>query len=855
MSTFRQQYKEKTFGFGNANEGRFLRTKKHEGKRKTQRAVTFNENRMISNSTESTPQNKGMQLVPAVENRLTRFLKWKVERERRRKFEQANKKPPFVVGVVHHKFCSPVSKDDSVAPTMVRKKTRNQIAPMALATPEKRITRATEKRLLNKLLTQKVTEGAVKNISVMINKEKYQREDAKSFAPVDHNFKAPVGLCQVPLFGRVAIENTPIKTKFTFSPLSTSKENRKSGTTEFNVEPVNIQENDAPNDKESDSNDAEDNSSIEAVSLKLSYDEEEIFNSSNNNNNKNEEIKSGVENVVRNSEEYTNVRHNNDEHLKEQLTHSFSLCHSPSDDIPAKDTVMKNLNISVEEEEHTAQYFQFLLSREITRLNELCKTWSEIKTKPTTTEDGQYEINQTIGQTNLLIGKKFERFRGLVADCETGKGEMLVTCKDLQGFWDVMYIEVKNCDSRFEKLEKLRSRDWKEEELPVVKHITKKKSNVKRNVAFTKSSSFKAFVAKKRQKMTQEMRSNGDMKEVDVTSNQILSNKYEKNESFNVKYKTRKFMSSTPNKKDYTPIKHNKRLSLVQEVHLSETSKKINTPLTIIKVSQMCKTPEVNLDNTISYVNFDQTPGRSILQPSENATIAESRIKFRNKVNFDDHIILNEIPIGGETQTKVDLAESLSKIESFDNFDKVIIKAERKLAFDSNKKQKINEHDENTRVLRNRTVIVLDTPTVRRKSLKEVSTSIQELEHKENKTPSERRRRKSSFKGSINDKEKMDLYSWNDNMSLEESNVRRRSTRSVKFLEKECSGWELPMTPHVGRSRAQSSDRKRSIVTENLISWETPEKRNYFLCFFFLYLYERKFIAMRKKYKYYQQLI
>ncbi|XP_017792570.1 PREDICTED: disks large-associated protein 5-like [Habropoda laboriosa] len=624
MSTFRQQYKEKTFGFGNANEGRFLRTKKHEGKRKTQRAVTFNENRMISNSTESTPQNKGMQLVPAVENRLTRFLKWKVERERRRKFEQANKKPPFVVGVVHHKFCSPVSKDDSVAPTMVRKKTRNQIAPMALATPEKRITRATEKRLLNKLLTQKVTEGAVKNISVMINKEKYQREDAKSFAPVDHNFKAPVGLCQVPLFGRVAIENTPIKTKFTFSPLSTSKENRKSGTTEFNVEPVNIQENDAPNDKE--------------------------------------KIKSGVENVVRNSEEYTNVRHNNDEHLKEQLTHSFSLCHSPSDDIPAKDTVMKNLNISVEEEEHTAQYFQFLLSREITRLNELCKTWSEIKTKPTTTEDGQYEINQTIGQTNLLIGKKFERFRGLVADCETGKGEMLVTCKDLQGFWDVMYIEVKNCDSRFEKLEKLRSRDWKEEELPVVKHITKKKSNVKRNVAFTKSSSFKAFVAKKRQKMTQEMRSNGDMKEVD----------------------TRKFMSSTPNKKDYTPIKHNKRLSLVQEVHLSETSKKINTPLTIIKVSQMCKTPEVNLDNTISYVNFDQTPGRSILQPSENATIAESRIKFRNKVNFDDHIILNEIPIGGETQTKVDLAESLSKIESFDNFDKVIIKAERKLAFDSN---------------------------------------------------------------------------------------------------------------------------------------------------------------------------
>lgn len=97
---------------------------------------------------------------------------------------------------------------------------------------------------------------------------------------------------------------------------------------------------------------------------------------------------------------------------KEQQLKKGLIHHSSSDDIPTKDTVMRNLNISVEEEEHTAQYFHFLLNKEINRLDELCEKWMEIKGQSDTTEDGQYEIIQAIGQTNLLINKKFERFRG-----------------------------------------------------------------------------------------------------------------------------------------------------------------------------------------------------------------------------------------------------------------------------------------------------------------------------------------------------------------------------------------------------------------------------------------------------------
>lgn len=38
--------------------------------------------------------------------------------------------------------------------------------------------------------------------------------------------------------------------------------------------------------------------------------------------------------------------------------------------------------------------------------------------------------------------KKFEQFRGLIAFCENGGFEKQVTVEDLQGFWEVMYIQV-----------------------------------------------------------------------------------------------------------------------------------------------------------------------------------------------------------------------------------------------------------------------------------------------------------------------------------------------------------------------------------------------------------------------------
>ena len=515
---------------------------------------------------------------------------------------------------------------------------------------------------------------------------------------------------------------------------------------------------------------------------------------------------------------------------KEQLNRSLSFGRSSNDeDIPMKDTVMKILNISVEEEEHTAQYFHFLLNREIDRLVELCNKWTKIQTEPETTEVGQYEISETIEQTNLLINKKFKRFRKLVTDCEVGKGEMLVACKDLQGFWDMMYMDIRNCDLQFEKLEKLRSQDWKEESMLVNKSFRKKIKNI---------------LTKRKKEMTERIRRNKELKSSQHLTSKI-NNKYERNISPSIKHKIKSmFVGSNEN----ALMKH--RSCLLKNSYPITTYDKVS------------KTPEVQLDDSISYINSNQTPGKSILKQPKNSAETKCCIRSTNKVNFDDHIALNEIPVDEETQIRLNLAAALLKIDNFDldSSDEVQIVTKRKLFNDispnecednakhdlqdnkitsvhaqaaiplqeSNKnfnipqrrsmrkqnsqdensvtlhqsmsldintstikkdksilnlntlsqkhilisnKNEISNCDESIKVLRNRTITSMDTPINKRKSYRKVYP--QKIEYKENKSPLEKKTRKNSFKINIHNYEKMDVD--------ENNSSKKRSIRDVEF--------------------------------------------------------------------------
>ncbi|XP_034175970.2 uncharacterized protein LOC117602277 [Osmia lignaria lignaria] len=686
MSTHQDKYKEAKFGFWNAKESRFIRVEKHEELRKKQRAKVFNENRNISTFITNKPENKGVQTASLDQDRRTRLMKWQAEREKRR-LEQLKKKPPFVVGKVHHKTYSSICNDQTVAPNMARQKIAKQTAAKPTASPPKRITRATEKRLMNKVLAQKTLNGLGKPLPSINKEQKSEKKQKQSFAPTNYKFKTPAGLTGVSLFGKVAIQDVSVsKSKF----MSTSiKMDSKNSRTEFIKEINNGKKDNTPKVNRLKDTDHSMDSSIEAVSLKLSLDDTFTCSNENDDANKVETQDNGTHNnsvaetlsskhvstpndspndPVFFSPYVVSSRGKSNARKEQQIKRGFSLNRSNSDDIPTKDTVMKTLNISVEEEQQTAQYFRFLLNVEIDRLNALCEKWTDIKEDDTTTEDGQYEINQAIGQTNLLMNKKFERFRKLVADCETGKGELLVTCKDLQGFWDMMYMQVKDCDARFERLEKLRSKNWIEEQTPVPKAKSVKKKNVtKKKPPLTKESSLRAFLAQKKKNIAQKTENN------DQCSNNMLENS--KNNS-DVSNETRR---------SFTPVSKKKtRLSLLEKSRLSTTSQNVKSPLTVIKVSQMCKTPDVELNNAISYINSNQTPGKGILKPTKSMSEVKSSVKS-SKVNFDDHVVLKKTPVDEQCKLKSDLDVMLERIDSFDfdSPDEVVINAERKLNFGS----------------------------------------------------------------------------------------------------------------------------------------------------------------------------
>ncbi|XP_033185998.2 uncharacterized protein LOC117154809 [Bombus vancouverensis nearcticus] len=883
--------KYKACNAGNTERNRIIRAARYKESRKSYRAKAFNENRNISN-TAINIQDEKAQTDPAVEDRLLRLEKWKAEREKRKKVEQRTKKQPFIVGVVHHKIYSPVTTTTPV----------NTLTTTSKSLP-KRVTRATEKRLMNKANEKKNAENSSKNLNVPNKDQRNQKKAVKSFAPEGHKFKAPPGLPKMPLFGKVVVQSmSPARlSQLLNSPTKMTRASIKNHSTECIEEKDHLSLTDT------------EDSSVESISLKLSVSDKETPSDDEIHNNNSITAASSLDNNMSTSiwssspcepaffsPHIVSSRGKSNARKEQQLRRGFSLTRSSDNDIPTKDTVMKNLNISIEGEERTAQYFHFLLNKEINRLNELCEKWAEIRTKPDTTDDGQYEINQAIGQTKLLISKKFERFRRLVNDCETGKGEMLVTCKDLQGFWDMMYIEVRNCDVRFEKLENLRAHAWKEEELFAQRPVAKKKV-VKKKVVSTKPSSVKAFLAKKKMKL----RNSGDAKEL-------------------------KSKSINSSENEIISVRDDKRLSLLQKVQSSETPKIAKSPLTIIKVSQMCKTPKIQLDDSISYINSNRTPGKSILK-QKNFNEIESTVKSANKINFNDHIILNEVSIDEETQTKMDLAAVLSKIDSFDSTE-MKINAEKKLYFDdsnsdeddfdnedkikkslgsrnsadrnihkipiirvekatplqevnkrfntpfrkitrqnavdedesvldgtftldktnketsddidlstSNDKLKkysissneeTNDQTDNVRILRNRIVTSTGTPMPRRRSSRRVSGNIQETEYKENETPMDRRRRKSRFKINASNNEKTNIellcYSCND-ICLDKSSDKRRSTRSVKFsgIEKECSNRTnkptQPLTPHVKKSKRKS--RSMSMETSSLGIEEKSSQR------------------------------
>lgn len=99
----------------------------------------------------------------------------------------------------------------------------------------------------------------------------------------------------------------------------------------------------------------------------------------------------------------------------------------------------------VEEEIHDCAYFRKILANTIDLLEARCDTWEKEQQAcgDSMTEIAHEQLLLATGMARLLIREKFAQFRGLIDNCENPASETTTLCTDLQGFWDMIYIQVK----------------------------------------------------------------------------------------------------------------------------------------------------------------------------------------------------------------------------------------------------------------------------------------------------------------------------------------------------------------------------------------------------------------------------
>lgn len=138
------------------------------------------------------------------------------------------------------------------------------------------------------------------------------------------------------------------------------------------------------------------------------------------------------------------------------------------------------LNDSVEERQNkeAALYFRTMVAKETERLMKIVNEWENYKAKNVDAIPTEYidSIDSAIGQTRLLTANKFKQFSGLIDKCESlAYEQQSVRPVDLEGFWSMVFMQVENCNARFERLNLLRLNNW---EAPELQDAKKKKSKL-----------------------------------------------------------------------------------------------------------------------------------------------------------------------------------------------------------------------------------------------------------------------------------------------------------------------------------------------------------------------------------------
>ncbi|RNA36118.1 disks large-associated 5 isoform X2 [Brachionus plicatilis] len=114
----------------------------------------------------------------------------------------------------------------------------------------------------------------------------------------------------------------------------------------------------------------------------------------------------------------------------------------------------------VEVDKRDVKYYRDLVRFSTDKLTNLAAQWTKENEAP---EEFQGDVRSACGLAKLLIDERFSQFSELINQCEetmnvqTG---LVVKCSDLQGFWDMVDVQIKDVGGKFAFLEKLKSNGY-----------------------------------------------------------------------------------------------------------------------------------------------------------------------------------------------------------------------------------------------------------------------------------------------------------------------------------------------------------------------------------------------------------
>ncbi|KAJ3648752.1 hypothetical protein Zmor_020530 [Zophobas morio] len=152
--------------------------------------------------------------------------------------------------------------------------------------------------------------------------------------------------------------------------------------------------------------------------------------------------------------------------------HSKQIASSEGDNI-AKSTITE------ESGEKDGHYFLKILQNETNRLLKLADNVEHDLENNELSEEIVGKIRSASGKARLLVSQKMQQFKGLCTNniTQSENEAFPTTNEDLQGFWDMVMLQVDQVDALFKEIETLKNNNWTEiKQEPVSKASTNGKT-------------------------------------------------------------------------------------------------------------------------------------------------------------------------------------------------------------------------------------------------------------------------------------------------------------------------------------------------------------------------------------------